>query len=256
MSKFRRPLKRVGERPRYREAYPQLDIMQAKAAFDRGDTICEYTDRFDEALGVARFDLRSDSCQLEYELRFPFTETCTDWKQFELTPSPNEIAQNRIMILCPSCETKKKILFFKDKWSCASCLNLSFRSQLIHPLSRKWENFDILNNRLKGGKPHGMHNKTYTKLLGNLETLSQDLYDKKHTFASDKYSDFVKCIWRYPVRRDEYFFPSIKRYAAFIEEGKVLRELATRSLINPLSSGDGSKREFRDGFETSDAGDL
>lgn len=257
LSKIRRSLKHVVEWPRYREAYPQLDIVQAKAAFDRGDIICEFTDRFDEPLGVARFDIRGDRCQLEYEIRFPFTETRTDWKEFQLVLVPNGIAKNRVMILCPRCTTKKKILFFKkDKWSCASCLKLSFRSQLIHPLSRRWEKFYILANRLESGKPHGMHNKTYIILLSHLELLRKELYGKQHRFASDKYSDILKCIWRSPIPRDGFSIPSIKAAAGSVERAKALSELATRPLISPFPSDGGVKRVFRGGFETSDPDDL
>ena len=138
MYRFKPSQKRVEEPPRYREAYPQFDVMRARAALDRGHSICDFTDRRGDPHGLARFNICGDRCQLEYYFHFRHTEIGAGWIELGLLPTSNGIAKTREMVLCPACDTKKRILFFKDTWSCASCLELSFRSQLIHPLSKKW----------------------------------------------------------------------------------------------------------------------
>ncbi len=248
------------ERPRYREAYPQFDIIQAMSALNRGHLICEFTDRWGDARGVARFDVCGNRCQLEFDFHFPHTETRTGtgtgWMVFELTPISNGIAKNRVMLLCPACETKKRILFFKDTWSCASCLELSFRSQLIHPLTKKWEKVDQLATRLSRGKPHGIHNTTYAKHLLKLENLRQELYGKNRCYASDKYSAIIECNWRSLIKKDELSFPNADFSFFLTKAGTVGSDPSPPALIGPVDFDGGPYRALRHGYETSDPEDL
>ena len=234
--------------PRYREAYPYLDIGRAKAAFERGNSICEFTDRFDKPLGVARFDLRGDRCQFEYNVRAPFYGYILSWDEFELTPILNGIAKRRLTIQCTGCTAHKKKLFLKEKWRCASCHELSFRSQLIHPLAKKWETFDALSERLKYGKPHGIHNNTYITLLDKLEECRTKLYGKPRRHASCKFSEIVKTVWRAPLPKDDYLFPSIRAEANF--NTKVL--LCEAPLLKPITPSFGLGHDVQGDYETDD----
>lgn len=248
-------LKRTCFVPRYREAYPHLDIGQAKEAFERGNSICEFTDRSDGPLGLARFDLQGDRCQFEYTLRTPFYGYLNSSTKFELTPILNGIAKGRLTIKCPGCETHKKILFLKDKWRCASCHELSFRSQLIHPLAKKWETFDWLSNRLEYGKPHGMHNKTYILLLKKLEERKEKLCGKPRRFASSKFSEAVEALWRSPLPEEDYSTHSM-RVEAESDNKYLPPAVKGQPLLGPCSPNYDLARQLRLDYETEDLNEM
>jgi hypothetical protein len=256
MAKVRQLQKWVEERPRYREAYPQFDIVQAQAAMRRGLSICEFTDRWDDPKGVARLTLGNNCCQLDYDFRLPHVGAGKGWQGFDLTHTVNGYVKDRALLICPKCETKKKIVFFKDTWACASCLQLSFRSQLIHPLSKKWEKFDELVGIVKNGKPHGMHNETYDKILVKLEKLEAKLYGKSRRYASDKYSEIVKCTWRDPQLSDHFSLDSITHTVELDPVGK--KEVITPAvpLLGPVDLTSDTKQPVPGGYETSETEDM
>ena len=196
------------KRPRYREAYPQLDVLNALRSFNKGQTICDFADSSGEKKGVAKFDRRGDRCQLQYHFHFPQTALARDWVELELAPVSNGFTDSRVMVVCPVCSGRKRNLYFRDAWSCASCAELLCRVQLIHPDSRKWEKLDRLSRGLERGKPHGMHSKTYSNRLSDILVLKNELYEKPRVYASNKYADIVSSTWRLPVSGDDFWFPS------------------------------------------------
>ena len=230
--------------------------MAATAALDRGDTICEFTDRFDVPLGVARFFRRGDRCQLEYHIRFPYDVTTSSWKEFEISPVPDGTTTKRVNILCPDCGAKVVILYFKGRWSCGSCLDLAFRCQLIHPLARKWEKYLALADRLKNGKPFGMYNKTYEKLLHILEIEREKLYDQEYRTASYKFVDILKYNWRSLLPKDACDLPSVSSNSALAKQASAQRERAPQHLLGPdLVLGD-ADLAMRGDYETDEPGEM
>jgi hypothetical protein len=147
-------------------------------------------------------------------------------------------------------------LFFDDEWACAPCLELQFRSQVVPSLSKKWEKADELEKIVGAGKPLGMHNKTYNVLLGKLQELREALYGKERIRASDKYSQIVKSIWRFPTLGDESFFPGDRTFARFNKTIAAKRYRSTSTPIVSPTLQDDSRREFRGGYESEDPDDL
>lgn len=237
--------------PRYREAYAQFDIGRASAAFKRGEIICEFSDQFDEHLGIARFDLRGDRCQLEYNIRTPVSEHVHKCREFDLTPIANGIAKGRVTVKCPGCKTRKKILFFKDKWRCATCHDLSFRSQLIHPLAKEWEKFDALTTHLKSGKPHGIHNDTYIGLLNKLEAIQHNLRNESRRYASRNFSNSVKAVWREHQSMDDFFLFSMNAEEK-LNKKETECEPTLPPLLGPCFSEPHSSQVFGGDYETDD----
>ena len=195
------------ERPRYREAYPRLDIMLATASFDAGQTICEFTDRRGERNGIARFGRSGDRCRLDYCFYFPQTGHVRHWVEFDLRPVGDGSTPRRVTIPCPVCGSSRKILYFKDAWTCAPCAELLARVQLIPPAVRKWEKFDRLSQDFESGKPHGMHNSTYSRILANIHKIETELYGKPRVYASEKYFEYVSCTWRSTSGGDNFLLP-------------------------------------------------
>ena len=109
---------------------------------------------------------------------------------------------------------------------------------------------------MRGGKPNGMHNKTYVGLLGKLKILRTSLYGKSRRYASDKYSEFVKCNWRLPMPRDDLFFPGAALSLHLAKAGMAENDSSTPTSLGPVVFNDGARRDFRDGYETSDPDDL
>ena len=244
------PLDRTPQVPRYREAYPYLAIGPACTAFDRGHVICDFKDRFDESLGLARFNLRADRCQIEYNVRTPSHGYVNHWETFDLSPISNGIEKRRPTIRCPGCDIGKKILFLKERWRCAPCHELYFRSQLVHPLARKWEAFDALNAQLAFGKPHGLHNTTYIRLLNKLEERRAALDGETRRYASCEFSDIIQTSWRSMSQSDTNFFPDYV-IDTKPERGGSPVTVVARDAIRPLLDGPGLHEQVGHGdFET------
>jgi hypothetical protein len=234
------------ERPRYREAYPRLDIMRAAGSFDAGQPICEFTDGLGQRHGIARFDRRGDLCQIEYHFHFPQTALASDWIELQLAPVDNGFTR-RVTILCPVCGSSRKILYFKDAWTCASCAELLARIQLIHPDARKWEKLDKLSRGMESGKPHGMHSSTYTRLISEIQAIEKSLYGHSRVYASNKYSDIVKSSWRARVDSDELLFPTLAMPAPSPAPSEPYAPIGVRADVPPATLGD---------YEVDDRSDL
>ena len=104
-------------RPRYREAYPELNILEVRGAAKRGHSVCDFTEPWGEVRGRARCEIVHDRCQLWYDLDFRHTESATDWILFDLIPTSNGIDNCRMMLRCPACGAAKLSLFYQDKWA-------------------------------------------------------------------------------------------------------------------------------------------
>jgi len=233
--------------PRYREAYPRFEVAQAVNGFERGLTVCDFIDQLGETHGLARFDALGNRCQLEYDVASPHSGIRNSWIECDLTLN----VTNQATVSCPTCSTKRKSLYFRDKWSCANCLDLVFRSQLVHPLSKKWSKRDKLAAITENGRPRGMHNKTFHTLVSELEELEKYVYGKQRYYASDKYSLRINARWREPMRRDDCFLASNKAHLELMTAGKAKKQ-TDGQLLGPFTADGGLHREYSGGYETSD----
>ena len=122
---------------------------------------------------------------------------------------------NRRLFNCPQCGAKKWSLYFKHGWSCAECLRLVYRSQLVDKEVKLWEEREALRAQLCRGRPKGMHNATYMKLRQRLFELDNGLRDRLRKFPSEAQDAIVRSRWisgseidlwstRYVVRGGEF----------------------------------------------------
>ncbi len=250
------PLSSNDWRPRYREAYPHLDIVEAKSALKRGHSICEFTEPWSEVRGWARCEIIHDRCQLWYDLDVRHVKQAKNSIIFELVPTSNGIVNCRMMLRCPECGRGKRSLFFKDKWACQSCLGLLFRSQVVSPIAVKFEKLKELNEKLEKGRPHGMHNKTYFDIVAKKTKLQQELYGIRPIVASDKFNYILSNNWREDGSNDDGRF-SHHTSDTDTKTGRTYEKRKAKSTSDSsFELGAGLRQDYLGGYETGDADDL
>ncbi len=195
--------------PRFREAYPSLNIVNAKAALGRGKPVCDFVDHQGVTRGVARLEITNELCTVEWNFNFPQTGHRSGRRDLAIARANNGFGEHRLMVLCPGCRDKKVTVFFREDWACATCLGLLFRSQLVDPAVRKWAEFDKIKERVGYGRPKGMHNKTYNSLKTKHDKIQKQLYDQERANASIKYVHVINNNWRPWIATDVKAFRNI-----------------------------------------------
>ena len=256
MSFHREPVGQGGASATYRDACPKFDISKGVSAFKKGRIICEFTDRFDEPIGIARFIVIGSYCELEYDFRSRGHGECETYQKFELRARPNGRIKDLFYVVCPTCNERKTTLFFSSNWACTSCLGLKSRSQLIHPLARKWEKLRRLEEETKYGRFHGAWNKAHVEKVLKLEELREKLENEPCHYASDKYSQIVSSNWRPLSAMDQISFPNKHPLAKVVDD--LQAGTSPKSEKDPASLDPAAmeRREFRGGYEESDPAAL
>ena len=87
------------------------------------------------------------------------------------------------------CGRRVGVLYFAHSWRCRHCVGYLYQSQLNQPLDRLNERINRIRTRLGwargvangiGEKPKGMHKKTFTRLLGEYNQLTNNLIGAYH----------------------------------------------------------------------------
>jgi hypothetical protein len=119
-----------------------------------------------------------------------------------LEHAPDPVNQERHFFLCPRCKKRKKILFFKWDWLCATCHKLGYRSQLLRSDVRTYEHVatrrEELRQMLAQGRPHRVRHETYDQLWSELENLDEWLTNNSRKVASAEYRYLVTGAWMEP----------------------------------------------------------
>jgi len=96
--------------------------------------------------------------------------------------TPTQFGGERIWLVCPGCQTRRRILYGGTFFRCRQCHGLRYESQYLDPLSRLLERWQKLRERLGSvgslddpfpPKPKGMHWATYRRLLQRDEELAE-----------------------------------------------------------------------------------
>ena len=150
------------QEPRHAEAYPRLDLRFAERVIMDGRTICVFEREHRGRVGHFQFGHYERDDAGEQTIHGLF-ETFPD---YNLLGSKNEVAfrirksnNGHEYALCPRCrEPKAKLVFVRD-WKCRQCHGLLLRSQLINPSARWNERASAIEDRLRRGRPKGMHSR-------------------------------------------------------------------------------------------------
>jgi hypothetical protein len=68
-----------------------------------------------------------------------------------------------------------KLYYRAEEWKCHTCSNLVYASQRMVRRSRLVKKQEKLSNRIGKGRPKGMHQDTYERLLRELTDVNSDL---------------------------------------------------------------------------------
>jgi hypothetical protein len=123
-----------------------------------------------------------------YFVEFTTTDGCPVYYKIPISKQPCNYGGFRYFFLCPRCEKRMRILYFKDGgFLCRKCMSLGYITQRLRPtmryrhMSRKTEEY--LKNRSGDlyKKPPRMHHDRYQKLKSK-----QFYYEGKSGQASNK----------------------------------------------------------------------
>lgn len=193
--------------PAYLEAYPRLNIVQAKAALERELVACEFTNERRMTFGLARMGEGSAThFTLDYSIHVPFLKGSISSISLELVETPNGVDPNRTVVLCPQCCKNKIVLIFCNSWKCARCHGLVYRNQCIGHNTILFEKINALKAQLANGRPKGMHVRTYSKLRHDYNDLSKRLKGSNVHEANGDCSFILTSIWRGEMEGDFTYF--------------------------------------------------
>ena len=161
-----------------REAYPQLDIVEAMSALSRGETLCLFQEDPNGCPhGLIEFDVAPDMSQAWLD-GFIAMRHMPPWREpttIDLVPNPNRAQRDRRAMLCPQCERRCQKLTWVGSWRCRGCDGLLDRRQLIGRDTRMAEQLAGLETQLAGGRRRGQHQAVFDRLTAQAEQLAREL---------------------------------------------------------------------------------
>lgn len=193
-------------KPRYREAYPRLDVLRAAAAHRRGRDICVFRDDHRRILGLVRFAPQKDSVAAELTgyLHGPWLSLWRDGpRRIEFLESRNQPLEMRRAANCPACGARVQALVYVTRWGCAKCHRLSYRRQLVDRRTLDAEDLQRAMERLKQPRPKNMHQRKFAARRvadeATVERLRPLLGDPWRRVASAAHQTRVDGVWMSPA---------------------------------------------------------
>ena len=179
------------------EAYPRLNVREARKQVLGGSDVVSWRNRYGEMIGVGRARLlESDRLVLDYRFReHSYGVDCNGAVIFECSIRKMEFEQEDFLTLCHGCESRvRTLLFFECAWVCIHCQPLAYRSKLVGDLVRQTEHITQLEQVIGGGRPKGMHNRTFKKLREELFRSKLELGDHRGK-ARSAYDEAIASCW-------------------------------------------------------------
>lgn len=156
---------------RYCEAYCRLPVAALYQAFDVGHGRLVWRDSAKSVIGsgqvVSRFD---NVMHVSFEHRASgAVEAYAGEIGVEIVLKDAGLRRREAYALCPGCRRPVKQLIAKEHgWKCRTCHGLVNRSSLLRDNARLTEKVERLEGKIGGGRPKGMHNATYERLVAQL----------------------------------------------------------------------------------------
>ena len=93
-----------------------------------------------------------------------------------LLRTPCNYGGSRVWMQCPRCGKRVAILYWGNGaryLRCRTCYDLAYHSQRTGPYWRMWDKYRELLEKMEGGKPKGMHRKTWGQLVTKADRYDQ-----------------------------------------------------------------------------------
>lgn len=187
------------EPPRYLEAYPRLNLFDAKLSRWNGGyvplPIVKYRVPGRMPAGCIYVNARTEN-HLVIDFWFPSLPYCRgeDCTTLKLVNGPNGVDSGRQYLQCEGCALGHSALAFNGAWACRKCLGLCYRSQCVGTDVRLAEELGMLEARLGKNRPKHMHQSRYDRDHERAGELRQYLGFRIPT-VSDEYADVVVAKW-------------------------------------------------------------
>ena len=191
--------------PRYVEAYPRFNSLNAEKAIRGGATVCEFMEgrrlvgryifrRYLDDAVLPRWILGSHQILGSRHIPADFSEVA--FRTVNMTNGK----WARYYVLCQICQKPKAILAFTRWWACQRCHQLLHLSQVMDPVARRHAEYLEIQSRLKAGRQKGEHSKTIFKLKRRSNVLARWLNGRQAVLRSAEQDQVVEARW---VRLDD-----------------------------------------------------
>ena len=186
--------------PKYREGFPKLDMVQAKAAMERDQPVCVFRGQTGTRRGYLIVEVNNEGrlC-VEFDLYAEYLHADRGRRLFLIVKAPIRANPDRHFVKCPRCEKPIITLFFTCRWACADCHGLAYRSQHtgkeVLERERNLARRDELKPWFAGGKPDGMWQATADRLQRELADLEAWLESEPMVVASKRHAQVVSGTW-------------------------------------------------------------
>ena len=198
-----RPLREFAPRaPRFQEAYPRLDFVEAQKAIGQGRKVCVFTRRysgnraghfnFDQYLYGGGVPLRMDGwLQI---VPAPDILHCDKGVSFEISPRAIGVKHLRYYSVGRVCQREKSVLVYIRSWACRSCHGLVFLSQLQPDNYRRAQAVRNLREEVRRGRPKHAHSAKFRTKEQRLHELEAASTEAIH-MPSDEHRRIVDSRW-------------------------------------------------------------
>jgi len=139
---------------RQRESYPRFDLIAAKAAMERVPAaVCVFEFR-KRMIGQAFIvDVAEDGVAINSHILDDGMDSEERQDFIKTINTQTSLDKYRRLLVCPDCGEHKRYLYFIDGWSCADCLGLIYRTQLVDKEVKLFEEREVLRTQLRWGRP-------------------------------------------------------------------------------------------------------
>lgn len=170
--------------PRYREAYPELDVALVGSGRDARSGIRRVT-------WYTEWNHIAGNGELQWQDSDQFLISCEFYPREYIQGTQKTrsvyygflsrgLEKNRTCAICPVCAKFVVRLYFHiDDWACANCQGLRHRSTFIQPQKRWAEEHANLHLETKDGRPFGMSEVTFNMKLARKRELDSKLVGER-----------------------------------------------------------------------------
>jgi len=170
-------------RPGYKvtgESLHRVDVrLWARRNYLRGDNDCHFSWNWTcngEPSGSIRVKANRHCVALCYRIR-SFGGEWEDQEQYvEVCQTMCNFGGLRNWFRCPSCDRRCEVLYLRfNRFACRKCNRATYSSQIGGPLDRLSHKLHKHRKQIEGGRPKGMHRRTWDRLCERVNDLETEV---------------------------------------------------------------------------------
>lgn len=188
----------------HQEAYPRLNVREAHKHVSAGRSLVTWRNQHDAIVGYANARIVTvlEVLCLELTYKFidiPYVLDSSGTVFWDLTQRKLRRSGPDCSTTCAPCKKDVRLLIFnEDTWACRSCKGLGYRSQIIGERARRSERLKSVERQICNGRPAGMHQSSYDRLVAEHVRLDS-LVGLRRTTPSAALLDLLEPRWSIPA---------------------------------------------------------